>query len=121
MQDILSLAILLGRLEGVLRNPESVNGVDRRSLGVFLLKRGDPAGERLLEAAWREKDPTAGMLLALVHKRRNDWEQALRIWQRLAENAPHERVCEELAKYMNTGDAGRRRPSDGRYAAGQSF
>ena len=108
-QDILSLAILLSRLEGILRHPESAEGVDYRSLGVFLLKRGEPAGERLLEAGWREGDPAAGMLLALLHKRRGDWEQALRIWRQLAKDGPHERVCEELAKYY---EHRRRRPEE---------
>ena len=98
-QDIVSLTLLLARLEGILNDPEGAHGIDRRSAGLFLLSRGDPRGEALLEAAWREGDPRAGTLLALLCKRRGEWSRAIEIWERIAAGGGYPGVCEELAKY----------------------
>ena len=53
----------------------------------------------LLESSWREGDPRAGTLLALLCKRRGDWKRALVIWERLAARGGNPGVFEELAKY----------------------
>ena len=98
-QDIISLALLLAKLEGILSRPEEAQGIDRRSTGLFLLSRGDPRGEELLRRAWLEDDPRAGSLLALICKRRGDWRGALEIWERIAAEGGSPGVFEELAKY----------------------
>jgi uncharacterized protein len=98
-QDIVSLALLLARLEGILNDPGRAHGIDRRSAGLFLLSRGDRRGEALIEAAWQAGDPRAGTLLALLCKRRGDWSRALAIWERIASGGGYPGVCEELAKY----------------------
>ena len=98
-QDIISLAVLLAKLEGILNSPEEAEGIDRRSAGLFLLSRGDPRGEELLRSAWMDGDLRAGSLLALLYKRRGEWCGALEIWDRIVAGGGTPAVFEELAKY----------------------
>ncbi len=98
-QDILSLAVLLAYMEKILAEPLAAEGIDKRSLGVWLLSRNDRRGEELLATAEDEGDYTAGVLLAFAAKRRGDMQAAAVIWQRLSEKQLSPVVCEELSKY----------------------
>lgn len=103
-QDIVSLAILLDRIERILADPAGSGedggyGIDKRALGVYLLSRRVETGELLLRHAFEEGDVQAGALLAIALKRRGAWEEALEVWRRADALEPRSAVCVELAKY----------------------
>lgn len=98
-QDILSLARLLKLIETILQRPQGVDGIDKRSLGIYLMKRDAGKGEMLLREAFEEGDAQAGALLAIALKRRGNWSEAFDYWIRADALEPRAAVCEELAKY----------------------
>lgn len=97
-QDILSLEKLWKNLEELFLEPFSPGLADQRSLGLYLLSRGDQRGAELLSSAWKDGDLRAGRLLALYLKRNGELSQALELWHSMAD-AADPGVCEELAKY----------------------
>lgn len=98
-QDILSLARLLALIETILGSPGDAEGIDKRSLGIYLLRRDAGTGEMLLRRAFEEGDSQAGALLAIALKRRGHWLEAFEFWKQTDALEPRAPVCEELAKY----------------------
>ncbi|WP_319561834.1 ribonuclease H-like domain-containing protein [Marispirochaeta sp.] len=97
-QDILSLERLWKILEELFLAPSGHGLADQRSLGLYLLSRGDQRGAEYLSAAWQCGDFRAGRLLALYLKRNRQITRALELWRAMAHMADPA-VCEELAKY----------------------
>ncbi len=98
-QDVISLALLYSRIDSLLENPDP-DSADPCGLGRFLIERGRPAGERLLEDQAARGHPEALKYVSLAWKRRGDYPSALSLW----ESAWRDKGCLfsalELAKYL---------------------
>ncbi len=98
-QDILSLAILFNRINVLLLKPLREEGVDRYSLGRYLLEQADPAGERVLQETISEGDPRSVRFLTVYFKRRGRWKEAVLLWSKMWHEKKSVFCGTELAKY----------------------
>ncbi len=99
LEDIRSLARLLGLRERALRAGEVPPRADGAGLGAWLLQgRGLHSGTAILRGAFEAGDPAAGRALSLFHKRARRWPEALELWRRMAERRSLFAAV-ELAKY----------------------
>lgn len=98
-QDILSLAVLVERLEHWLREPESCPLRDAAALGRFFLDREDPRAEGWLEQSAAEGNSRGEILFSLYLKRRGEWERAAALWEGILSRRPSVFAALELAKY----------------------
>jgi asparagine synthetase B (glutamine-hydrolysing) len=73
--------------------------VDERALGSWLIRSGDPSGLALLEEAFRKGSESAGVALALHHKRQREWDRAADVWAQLLEASRSLLAAVELAKH----------------------
>lgn len=96
--DLLSLAALAVPLAASFRDPLGM-GASAHSIAGYHLSRGVPERAFAVLSAQREGlDVPALRLLAELHRRRGEWEQACQIWLRLAER-DEPAALEALAKY----------------------
>jgi len=96
--DLLSLAALAVPLAASFRDPLGM-GASVHSIAGYHLSRGVPQRAFAVLSAQREGlDVPALRLLAELHRRRGEWEQACQIWLRLAER-DEPAALEALAKY----------------------
>ena len=99
IMDIVSLARLYGLIGGLLEGERPSARFDARSFGNWLIRAGAAAGVDLLNEAFRNGDPQAGIALALHHKRRQEWERAVGIWEEILQGSRSLAAAIELAKY----------------------
>ena len=98
-EDILSLAKLLAYFCRLGHDPlaEAVPRVD--ALGLGLLLKSTATGKTVLERGFEDGDPLCGKALALLHKSEGNYESALPVWTRLAEEGKDAFAAIELSKY----------------------
>ena len=99
VMDIVSLARLYGLIGRLLEGERPVEKLDTRALGAWMIRSGEDSGLAMLEQAFRGGDAQAGIDLALHHKRRQEWEPAVRIWEQILERSRSLAATIELAKY----------------------
>ena len=101
--DILSMAVLLGRVASVTASEKPSHPAECYSLGRLHHKAGDvekAARYYRQAAAGKNLEQAALSQLALLHKKRGEWTEAAALWQKLARRksgSPEASV--ELAKY----------------------
>lgn len=96
--DLLSLAALVVPLAASFRDPLSA-GASVHSVAGYHLRRGAPEQAYAVLSAQTQGLGVPGLrLLAELHRRRGEWEQACQIWRRLAEG-DEPAALEALAKY----------------------
>ncbi|MGC9366170.1 MAG: ribonuclease H-like domain-containing protein [bacterium] len=101
-QDILSLALIFENISQILSDPllrtQRTGKVDQLKLGKFFLDINDRRGVDILDCAYRRGDFQAGKMLSLQLKKSGQWDQALKIWNKMyADKSLFAAV--ELAKY----------------------
>lgn len=95
--DIVSLAALLPALAGAHRDPRTF-GADVLAVARMALRNGEEGTALdLLSGAEAELDEDGLLELARIHRRRESWEEARGIWERLAGCSSE--AVERLAKY----------------------
>ena len=99
VMDIVSLARLYGVIGALLGGTPTPVRVDERALGSWLIRSGDPSGLALLEEAFRNGSESAGVALALHHKRQREWDRAADVWAQLLEASRSLLAAVELAKH----------------------
>lgn len=100
LQDVRSLARLFARVNRLLTRREIPPRTDLASLGGWLAARGSlERGLELLRSSFEAGDERAGRALSLHLKRAGRWEEALGIWQELAEGGRSLFAAVELAKH----------------------
>lgn len=96
--DLISLAALVPALSHVYENP-SVADADILAIARHYLSKGnEQSAYRHLQRNENALTDNGLLQLAWLHRRRNEWWQAVAIWQRLAEQGCTESL-ERLAKY----------------------
>ena len=99
VMDIVSLARLYSLIGRLLEGERPVERFDGRALGAWMVRTGEESGLAMLEEAFNGGDPQAGIDLALLHKRRQEWGRAVRIWEQILERSRSFAAAIELAKY----------------------
>ena len=100
LKDITSVARLYGVIGSLLRGDLSGAPVDEKALGGWLIDRSPSSGAAVLSEAFRKGDLEAGMALSLHHKRHQEWDQAVEIWEALLSESRSILAAVELAKYL---------------------
>jgi hypothetical protein len=105
LQDVCSLTGLLALLERTLATGRVPQNADGTGLGRWLLgcQRQDArrtTGVELLRSSFQAGELQAGWSLSLFHKRNGDWDEAVRLWQEMAERRCSILAAVELAKYF---------------------
>ncbi|MBN2536240.1 MAG: ribonuclease H-like domain-containing protein [Spirochaetales bacterium] len=101
-QDILSLVHLFNFVVTLVTGAfqEDLPAIDMSALGEYFLASGNRDGITLLEDAFRKGDARAGVSASLYYKRTEEWEKALPIWERMANETKSLFAALELAKYF---------------------
>ncbi|MBN2444558.1 MAG: ribonuclease H-like domain-containing protein [Spirochaetales bacterium] len=100
-QDILSLAHLFQCIL-TLSTPgshHSLLNVDDFALGQYFLESGNDDGINLLTRAYEKGDIRAGKYLSLYFKKKQEWDKAVLIWERMVCDVKSCFAVIELAKY----------------------
>ncbi len=85
-KDIVSLALLVQHIDGLLRTPLDCSGDNRFSLGRYLLSEGKKEGGLLLDEVWKEGGAfslKAGRILSIFHKRAGRLDKAVAVWEKM--------------------------------------
>jgi uncharacterized protein YprB with RNaseH-like and TPR domain len=105
--DVLSLVLLLQRIESLVREPESLFAPgspglapDAGALGQLLLGHDPAKAEMFLVNAHEQGHAACGLLLGYLFKRRREYEAALRVWERLFAAGPDLAAGIELAMHL---------------------
>ncbi|MGH8581340.1 MAG: ribonuclease H-like domain-containing protein [Gammaproteobacteria bacterium] len=97
--DLVSLVGLGAVLAETYAEPGPIDA-DRHAIAVSLVRNGrDLEASRQLSADPRVLSGEAAMLAAHLHRQRGEWQQALTLWQGLAEQ-DHPEALENLAKHF---------------------
>jgi len=117
MQDVRSLAELLGTVNAILQSRQRPGAVetiranvpgksilpgktDGTALGNFFLSRDERWGVELLKSSYDSGDEAAGRALSLFYKRSGAWGEAVELWTRMARGTVSLFAAVELAKYF---------------------
>jgi len=104
--DIVSMAALVKRLTRLVATGDSHHHGDVLAAARMHLHQGDPCTASAFLASLMDcPDPAtargAMVTLSLDHKRRGLWEDAVKIWEGMLGNGPHDLFAvEELAKFL---------------------
>jgi uncharacterized protein YprB with RNaseH-like and TPR domain len=99
IQDLDSLFRLLFICNQILTSRESPVKADQTALGSYLVARMDSRGAARLESGFREGDQRAGRVLSLFYKRRQRWDEAAAVWEKMTAESRSLFAAVELAKY----------------------
>lgn len=106
--DIISMASLLKHLTDLVKNTveiENCHHGDLLKLAMFLHERGDaarslPVFELLVASPHPDVAAGARRSLSIIYKKMRRWDDAVHLWQILADDQPHDIFAiEELAKF----------------------
>ncbi len=101
-QDVLSMVVLLDTVVKILSGENTEVVFDYASSGSYLSGQSGAdekkLGEKHLKRAFGNGDLRAGRYLSIIHKRRKEWDHAVRIWIKMTEAKSFFAVL-ELAKY----------------------
>ncbi|NOY08156.1 MAG: hypothetical protein GXP33_04860 [Spirochaetes bacterium] len=101
-QDVLSMVVLLDTVVKILSGENTGVVFDYASSGSYLSMQSGAEekklGEEHLKKAFGNGDLRAGRFLSIIHKRRGEWDRAVRIWLKMTEAKSFFAVI-ELSKY----------------------
>lgn len=102
VHDVLSMAGLLGRVSAVIASEKPAHPAESYSLGRLYHEAGyvEKAEGYYRQVTGGPLEKAALARLALLHKRRGEWAEAIALWKRLTSREDEDpEACVELAKY----------------------